>query len=255
MKESLCQQNLLQAKIIQQGLLPKKRHFDRIFSDYFTLYLPQNQISGDFYWIGRKGSYKYIVVGDCVGHGVSASLISVLALNLFEYTIMNKGFKMPNKILKEVDKRFSESFTSNDINKTDTPWIELALLSINDKKKKVYFSSAKRKIIHISDNQNDMYKGSNYPIGGWQIEENREFEVIKFNFKKGDLIYLGSDGFQDQFGGKMQKKYKSKNLHNLLIKNSSFPLKIQQQKLHDEFLNWKGDNEQVDDVCIVGIEL
>lgn len=249
-------QSLASAKIIQQALLPKERHFNRIFKNHFVSYIPQNIISGDFYWVGSKKDLDYLVVGDCIGHSISAALLSVLALNIFEYAIMNKGLKKTNKILKEVDKKFIESFKNTETKISDTPWIELSIICIDNKKNEIYFSSAKRKLMHVDKNEGyKIYKGSNYPIGGWQIETERKFEATKIKFNKGDKIYLGSDGFQDQIGGDKNKKYKSKELHNFLAKHSNLPFCIQKAKVEEEFYKWKKDNDQLDDVCIVGVLL
>ena len=95
--------SLLSAKIVQQGLLPKERHLNRIFKEHFVFYEPQHIISGDFYWVGEVNNLKYLVVGDCTGHGVSAALLSVLALNLHEYSIMNNKIKKVHKILQEIE--------------------------------------------------------------------------------------------------------------------------------------------------------
>ena len=136
--------SLIAARFVQLGLLPKKKHFERIFDDSFVFYLPQNIISGDFYWTGEKHDLKYLVVGDCTGHGVSAALLSVLALNLFEYVIMNKGIKKTHKILQELDKKFIESF--KDANKVDfdNPWIDLTVICLDKTNNKIHFSSANR---------------------------------------------------------------------------------------------------------------
>jgi serine phosphatase RsbU (regulator of sigma subunit) len=247
---------LLNAKRIQQGLLPKQRHFDRIFEKSFVLYLPQNAISGDFYWVGQKNEMKYLVVGDCTGHGVSAALLSVLAINLFEYTIMNKGIKKTDKILREVDKKFIESFKDDNFDNYDNPWIDLSLLCFDTLKKKVYFSGANRKMLQIKKNgERIIYNGNRYPIGGWQLENKRAFTPKITSFEVGDKFYIGSDGFQDQIGGRKNKKYRSKNLHDYLVLNHKKSFKVQQNRLQKEFAYWKGDNEQIDDVCIVGVEI
>ena len=249
-------QSLAAAKFVQQGLLPQKRHFKRLFPDSFVFYAPQNIISGDFYWIGEKHGLKYIVVGDCTGHGVSAALLSVLALNLFEYVIMNKGIKKTNKILQEIDKKFIESFKDSDKISFDTPWIDLSVLCIDYENNKVHYSSANRKILHLNNKgEQTLFKGSKYPIGGWKIEEQRSFDSSSFKFKKNDSIYIGSDGFQDQIGGHKNKKYSSKRLHNFLVDIAHLPCNLQAEKLSIEFGGWKQKNEQVDDVCIVGLKL
>lgn len=246
---------LLNARIIQQGLLPKKRHFNRIFAESFVLFKPQNIISGDFYWVGKKNNLKYLVVGDCVGHGISAALLSVLGINLFQYAIMTKGLKRTDQILNEVDKKFIESFKSGGKESFDTPWIDLSIVCINEAEQSYSFSSANRKLLHISKNEMSVKRGNRYPIGGWQLEQNRNFERQIVHYKKGDLIFMGSDGFQDQLGGEQNKKYKSKNLHQFLFEQRLSGMEKLKKNLNREFENWKINHEQVDDVCIVGAQL
>lgn len=248
-------QELLNARIIQQGMLPKTRHFNRIFDESFIMYKPQNIISGDFYWIGQQNNLKYLVVGDCTGHGISAALLSVLAINLFQYAIMNKGIKKTDKILREVDRKFIESFKNSEDKTFDNPWIDLSIVCINEEKNILQFSSANRKLMHVTKSKMSINKGNRYPIGGWQLEHNRLFESQEYSYEKGDILYLGSDGFQDQIGGENNKKYKSKRLHQFLLEQHKLTLSAQKQKLEIEFETWKNNNEQLDDVCIVGVKL
>lgn len=248
--------SLESARIVQQGLLPKERHLNRVFKNHFVLYQPQHVISGDFYWVGEANNLKYLVVGDCTGHGVSAALISVLALNLFEYSIMNKKIKKVHRILQEVDKKFIESFKDDTQSIFDNPWIDLSIICVNEKENKLYFASANRKLLLVDQDKNtQMYKGSRYPIGGWQMEKNRTFDSQTISYKNGDKIYLGSDGFQDQIGGPKDKKYKSKMLHHFLVKNSALAFDLQEEALKKEFNCWKKNNIQTDDVCLMGVEL
>jgi serine phosphatase RsbU (regulator of sigma subunit) len=252
-KENL--ESLAAARFVQQGLLPKERHFKRLFEDSFAFYAPQNIISGDFYWLGEKHGLKYLVVGDCSGHGISAALLSVLALNLFEYVIMNKGLKKTNKILQEIDKKFIESFKDSANINFDNPWIDLTVICINTKKNEVQYSSANRKVLHIQENSANLYKGSKYPIGGWQVQEDRNFQSYSFKYQKGDCIYRGSDGFQDQIGGPKLKKYSSRKLHTFLQSVHQYPFYNQLESLALEFANWRGKEDQLDDVCVVGLRL
>ena len=249
-------ESLESARIVQQGLLPKQRHFNRVFEKHFVFYQPQHVISGDFYWVGEVNNLKYLVVGDCTGHGVSAALISVLALNLFEYSIMNKKIKKVHKILQEVDKKFIESFKDSTQSVFDNPWIDLSIVCVDKKSNKLHFSSANRKLLLVDTEKNtQIFKGSRYPIGGWQMEENRTFDSQTISYTKGDKIYLGSDGFQDQMGGPKDKKYKSKMLHSFLVKNSDLPFNLQEEALKKELNSWKQNNTQTDDVCLMGVEL
>lgn len=247
--------SLESAKIVQRGLLPKERHLKKVLKDYFLIYEPKDIVSGDFYWVGTKHGLRYLVVGDSTGHGISASLLSVLGLNLFEYVIMNKGIKRVSKILQEVDKKFIESFSKEE-NPFDNPWIDLSIICIDEKNKKVHFSSANRKLLVVDTDKNvELFRGSRYPVGGWQIEDKRTFCANIIPYEKGTMLYLGSDGFQDQMGGGNNKKYKSKNLHRLLSKISDQSMSKQKNRLLNEFNEWKGDVPQTDDVCLVGVKL
>lgn len=248
--------NLKNARLIQQGLLPKARDFKRLFNESFTLYLPKDVVSGDFYWVGENHGVKYVVAGDCTGHGVSAALLSVLAINLFEYAIMNKGLKRTDAILREVDKKFIESFKDEFATIFDNPWVDLAIIAIDENKQCLEFSSANRKIVQINrEGKTEIFAGSRYPIGGWQLEDNRSFSSTKIPYDYGDMVYLGSDGFQDQLGGPTYKKYKSKRLHEFLSTIYHHPLSLQKSLLYREFKDWKGKGEQVDDVCLIGLRL
>lgn len=243
------------AKIVQRGLLPKERHLKKVLKNYFVLYEPKDIVSGDFYWVGVKHGLKYLVVGDCTGHGISAALLSVLGLNLFEYVIMNKGIKRVSKILQEVDKKFIESF-SEEGNSFDNPWIDLSIICIDDKNKKVHFSSANRKLLVVDRyKKSHLFRGSRYPIGGWQIENERTYTSTIIPYEKGTMLYLGSDGFQDQMGGKKNKKFKSGQLHELLLSIHTNETKKQLSELKQTFENWKGETTQTDDVCMIGVKL
>lgn len=249
-------ESLTYAEIIQRGLLPKKRHFVRLFDDYFVIYKPLNILSGDFYWIGKKDHLTYIAVGDCTGHGVPGALLSVLATSILEYSIMNKGLNKTNKILQEVDNKFIESFSGAKEEFFNNDWVDLALVCIDNKENKVYFSSANRKICIVDSKGNtNILAGSPYPIGGWQVEKERKFESRSYAFQKGDSLYLGSDGFQDQIGGPKIKKFSSKRLHMLLGEISQLDMETQGRTLENEFKDWKGTNDQIDDVCVLGVRL
>jgi len=248
-------ESLKYARIIQKGLLPKRRHFNRLFADHFVIYKPLNYVSGDFYWIGARGNLTYIAVGDCTGHGVPGALLSVLARSILEYSIMNKGLVKTDKILREVDKKFIESFSGNGEELFNNDWVDIALVCLDRNENKLYFSSANRKLCHISDEKMEIIYGSSFPIGGWQVEQNRNFRATCINYKEGDVIFLGSDGFQDQLGGEKGKKYSSKRLHNFLAGISNLKMNEQKLLLEKEFNNWKGSEDQIDDVCILSIRL
>ncbi len=248
-------ESLKYARIIQQGLLPKARHFERLFTDHFVLYRPLHYVSGDFYWVAQKGNLTYIAVGDCTGHGVPGAMLSVLASNIIEYSILNKGILKTNRILDEVDKKFVESFSGTEEGEYDNDWFDVGLVCINSKARQVYYSAANRKVLHCGKHGSELYKGDKFPIGGWQYRDRRAFSSVIFDYEEGDRLYLGSDGFQDQPGGPLSKKYSSKRLHEFLSGISHLPGLVQRDILEDEFDKWKGTQDQIDDICLVGIQL
>ncbi len=143
----------------------------------------------------------------------------------------------------------SESFRYSE----DSEQIDIALISYNTKSNVLKFGGARRKLIHITDNELNTYQGDKFPIGGLFLEKERCFSDITIHVKKGDMIYIGSDGFQDQFGGVNQKKLSSKKLHDILHSISDYELDLQLIHLRMFFKEWKGALPQIDDVCVMGI--
>ena len=248
--------SLKYASIIQNGILPKKRHFQRTFDDFFVLYKPLSYVSGDFYWIAENEKYKYIAVGDCTGHGVAGALLSMLSISDLNYLVLNKKLSDPSDILKAFDKKLIETFVSeedNDIFQND--WVDLAFVRIEKQSNLLTFCGARRKLLIVSKNKSLIINGNRYPIGGWQIEDHRSFDVFYSQLNKGDIIYLGSDGYQDQIGGIKDKKIGSKRLHNMLIENSAFNCSKQREILSNTLDDWTKTADQIDDICILGIRI
>ena len=247
--------SLKYAEIIQKGVLPKDRHFKRLFSDYFVMYIPQSFVSGDFYWIGEVNDCIVFATGDCTGHGVPGAMLTMLAQSFLNYIILGKKMTDTSKILKEFDKKFIETFKHDIENNFHNDWIDISLCCYSPLKSELSFSSAKRKILIVSDTETNIYKGSNYPLGGWQIENERLFESQTVSVTKGDMIFIGSDGFQDQIGGSYSKKFGSKQLHELLIEIAGLPCTQQLKILKNTFKKWKQGESQLDDICLMGVRL
>lgn len=247
--------SLKYAEIIQKGVLPKDRHFKRLIQDYFVMYIPQSFVSGDFYWIGEVGDKVIFAVGDCTGHGVPGAMLTMLAQSFLNHIILGKQVTCTSEILKEFDKKFIETFQDDFDNDFHNDWIDIALCCYNRNSNYVQYSGAKRKMLFVSKEKNYVFKGSNYPVGGWQIENDRMFESQTIKVEKGDIIYLGSDGFQDQIGGGNDKKYGSKRLHELLINLAPMSCEKQLKVLKSTLRKWKQAESQLDDICLMGIRL
>jgi len=255
-READFESSLKYAEILQQGILPKQRHFDRIFSESFILYKPLQIISGDFYWLAETNGLIYLVVGDCTGHGAPGAILSVLISSLFDYVILNKKVKKTHKILREVDNRFIESFSSTEIKgKFNNDWVDVGVCCIEPNAKTIYFSGGKSDGLLVSNGVPKVLKGCPYSIGGWQMESNRLYDTVKVKYKQGDILYIGSDGYQDQTGGNNGKRFMAAVLHKLLSEISSQPMALQKEILETELAKWMGSNSQTDDICIIGVKL
>jgi serine phosphatase RsbU (regulator of sigma subunit) len=245
--------SLKYAEIIQKGVLPKDRHFKLHFKEYLLLYLPHSIVSGDFYWVGEVGGKVIFAVGDCTGHGVPGAMLTMLAQSFLNHIVLGKGLTDTAEILVEFDKKFIETFQDEKEDSYSNDWIDMALCCYDKKQMTLSFSGAKRKALHMSEGVQNIYKGSNYPIGGWQIERNRTFDSETIALKEGDMLYLGSDGFQDQIGGERSKKFGSKKLHILLGEIAEDSCKEQKAFLLEKISGWKKNQEQMDDICLLGI--
>ena len=254
-KDVMLQKDMHYASTIQQALMPRERHFKRIFSDYYVLYKPQNIIGGDFYWIGEKDDWKYACVADCTGHGVAGAMLSVLGIGYLNYLILGKENLDLGQILKALDEKWIEAFHNVNESVYDNDWMELSIVAINTKQKKMRFASANNNCIVVIDDEVQILKGNNYPIGGWQIEKNRDYHEKTINLPRGSKIYLGSDGLKDQFGGVKNKKLSFKRIFSFVESNHFLSFDKQQEKLNTLLLEWKGENLQTDDITLLALSV
>ncbi len=252
-KNDAFRESLDYAELIQKSLLPKNRHLSRAFRDHFAIHWQKEGVGGDLYWYVENKGCHYVAVADCTGHGVPGALLAVLGQSLLNYIVLGKGFKDPSNILQELDQRLIGSFQLSDQEYFHNDWIDISLCYYDPKQKSIDFAGAQRSILHVKEGEYFEYKGSGYPIGGWQLEEHREFPSIRFRVEDGEALYLGSDGFQDQFGGLNDKKFNRKRLKELLLRMRERPMDVQREELERTFERWKGLREQVDDVCILGL--
>lgn len=248
-------QSLVYAQTIQNGLLPKNRHFEKHFSDYFVYYAPQNKISGDFYWLIKKENTVYFALADCTGHGTSAAMLSVLGISLLNY-IIQKKFEKIGDYLTELDKKWIETF-NNETHDTffNNDWLEITLVAYNTEDKTLEYASAGGEFAVLQNNEINLFKGNNFPIGGWQIEKNRSFDTFKVELKDDTSLYFFSDGVKHQFDENNSKKFSRKRLLNVLQNYSNEVMDKQKELFEFVFETWKGNMYQTDDVSLVGIKL
>jgi len=220
-----------------------------MLGNYFILFKPKDIVSGDFTWATIKDNHFYIACCDSTGHGVPGAFMSLLNIGFLSEAIKERNILEPGKIFDYVRSRLIETI-GNDDQKDGFDGI-LVCLDINTKK--MTYAAANNSPLIIRNNELIYLPSNKMPVGDGIKKE--LFDTFVLNYQKDDLLYLFTDGYPDQFGGPKGKKFKYKQLEELLLNNSSLDLQSQKDQLLTTFENWKGNLEQVDDVCIIGMTL
>lgn len=243
------------AKRIQNTLLAHKDFIDKFIPENFILFKPKDIVSGDFYWATEYQDKFYLAVCDSTGHGVPGAFMSLLNIGFLSEAIKEKNITKPNEIFDYVRKRLIDSI-GNEGQKDGMDAILICMdlsAGANQKSKIIQYAAANNGPILIKDNQFIGLAKDKMPVGHGERTENFMLHTIDYN--TGDMLYLYTDGFADQFGGPKGKKFKYKTLNNFLQSVSKMSMEEQHSKLNHLFDDWKGNLEQVDDVCIIGIKL
>jgi len=242
------------ARTIQNAILPFESRMGQSLQDFFIHYQPKAIVSGDFYWFTEVNGEQIIAAADCTGHGVPGAFMSMIGNDLLNDIVNVKGITRPDLILNELHKGIRYVLKQDLTQNQDG--MDIALVKIDRKNKKIQYSGAKNPLIYISNNECFMVKADKIYIGGTQREEQeRLFTLNEIELSSELMIYLFSDGIADQFGGPKGKKFKQRQLQELLLANSDKPLKEQKEIIDRTFEDWKGNLEQVDDVLIMGIRI
>lgn len=239
---------------IQRAILPPEKTVKRLLPDSFILYKPKDIVSGDFYWVSEWGNKVMFAAVDCTGHGVPGAFMSIVGQNILNQAVNEYGLSKPNLILNSLNKGVSRTLGTDEEN-IIRDGMDLALCALDKKQMTLEFAGAFNPLWILRNKEIIEIKGNKFPIGSFMDEENHNFENHEFKLEKGDILYVFTDGYADQFGGPKGKKFKYKQLENLLLSIYSKPSLQQQNELANVFNKWKGELEQVDDVCIIGIKL
>jgi serine phosphatase RsbU (regulator of sigma subunit) len=243
------------AERIQGAILPPTNFWNSILPNSFVLYQPKDVLSGDFYWVAETEDLKFVAAADCTGHGVPGALISIVNYNLLNKAVLEKHITTPGAILDAVNIWLTESLHQTAENSPVKDGMDICLISINKNTNEVLFSGANNPLFVYSDNKLHEYKGDKFPVGSFLDETKLNFKTIAIEVQKGDILYLFSDGYADQFGGEQGKKFKLSKLRSEFKVNHKKPINQQRDLFYKTFKEWKGDLEQVDDVLIIGVEI
>lgn len=239
------------AKRLQDAILPPVQMIEEHLPDSFILYKPKAIVAGDFYWMEKIGDEILIAAADCTGHGVPGAMVSVVCSNALNRAVKEFHLREPGEILDKVRELVVETFERSGSDVKDG--MDISLCSLNTQTCEMKWSGANNPLWYMEDNQLKEIDPDKQPIG--KYDRIMPFKTHRLKLKKGDTVYLFSDGFADQFGGEKGKKFKYRQIQNKIMELASASLKQQGEVLHRVFEDWKGMLEQVDDVLMIGIRL
>lgn len=243
------------AKLIQQSIFSSIKNLQNIIPESFIFFKPRDIVSGDFYWFKVTDRFIFIAVVDCTGHGVPGAFMSIIGSNLLNEIIIQKNIVLPSDILLKLDEGVKNSLSNKSADeKLQDDGMEISLCRIDKKFNKITVSSSNQSSFMIIQNEIIELPGSLHSIGG-MITKNKVFDNHEYEIIPNSLLYLFSDGFQDQFGGERVKKYSSLKFTTFIQSIHSKPMTEQCLLIENEFEQWKGTNKQIDDVTVMGIRL
>ena len=251
------------AKYIQGSMLPSAKTMDSLLPDNFVLYSPKDIVAGDFYWTETINGNAALAVCDCTGHGVPGAMVSIVACNALNRAVKEFKLTNPAHIFDKVNELMQETFSQSDYDVNDG--MDGALCVFDYPNMKLHIAAANNPIYIITPPsiktefwdeswQFSQISPDKRAIGRFK-DEVSPFELKSISVQKGEMIYLLSDGFADQFGGPKGKKFKYKQLQELLLSIADKPTLVQKEQLNKSLLTWKGPLDQVDDILIIGIRI
>jgi serine phosphatase RsbU (regulator of sigma subunit) len=241
------------AQRIQKSLLASNELLTKYMPQHFIFFAPKDIVSGDFYWAAVTEKHFYFAVCDSTGHGVPGAFMSLLNMSFLNEAVIEKKIYAPNEILDYVRKRLLESLPKGQ-DGMDATLFQFPILKEKNRidfSQKIYYSAANNEPVLVRQNMLEKLEKDSMAVGKSYSESS--FTNFEIQLEKGDKLYLYTDGFADQFGGDRGKKYKSAHLNQLLETNSKEEISFQLSTLDNGFQNWKGLQDQVDDVCVFGM--
>ena len=242
------------AKKIQDAMMTSSLYLKETLPKSFIFFKPKDVVSGDFYWIYKDQEENiFFTVADCTGHGIPGAFMSMIGTSLLNEIIIDKGVKDTDKILGEMRSQIIKSLHQEEEG-AQKDGMDISLCKLNIKKKLVEFSGAHNSLIHISEDELNNYRGDHQPVG-LLLGDKKPFTKHEVKLKKNDMLYIYSDGYQDQFGGEKGKKYMGAKFKKQLLKINKESTEKQLILLEEDFKSWTQNYEQIDDVCVMGVRI
>jgi serine phosphatase RsbU (regulator of sigma subunit) len=239
---------------LQQSILPNERLFKNCFADAFVMFQPKDIVSGDFYWFFQHNSDVYFAVGDCTGHGIPGALVNIAGNTILRQIIRTEGVTDPAQILSLLDSELTSLFNENRTVGETRDGMDIAFCKFNMNTRKGYFCGAGRPLCLVRDGELIEFEKGMDAIG-FNGGLPKNFQSVEIDLQRGDKFYLFTDGYTDQFGGSNIKKFNRSRFRKLLTYLAEEVMDEQKKQLIETHRNWRGTQEQIDDVCVLGIEI
>jgi serine phosphatase RsbU (regulator of sigma subunit) len=246
--------SIFYAKKIQSAVLPKTKDFNKIFERAFVLDMPRDIVGGDFFWTHQIEDVKIIAAVDCTGHGVPGAFLSLIGHSILNQLIREYKIFDPNIVLDKLREQIISWLGQTGKDGESKDGMDISICVVNTLTKEISYSGANSPVCVVSNGELTEYKADKMPISIYHLVD-MPFSIQRFAYKQGDMLYLYSDGYADQFGGEKGKKLKSRVFRHLLTDISPLTVEQQSKELYNSFHLWKADYQQIDDVMVIVIRL
>jgi serine phosphatase RsbU (regulator of sigma subunit) len=253
-QKSSILESIRYAQRIQNAVLPPEDLVQTMLPEHFILFKPRDIVSGDYYWMTQIGSKTIVVVADCTGHGVPGAFMSMLGITLLNQSVKNHSILHANEILDELRDNIILSLRQDGTKEATKDGMDMSLIIFDFEKKELEFAGANNPLYVIRNNELIVLEADKMPVG-IHMGDGRNFKRKEFKMEKSDRFYAFSDGYLDQFGGDQNKKFLRKNFADLLVKIHQKPMKEQKDILEQTVDNWRGQQEQIDDILVLGLQV
>lgn len=242
------------ASKIQAAVVPPVKYLEEVLTDSFIINKPKDIVSGDFYWLTQIENKTIIAMADCTGHGVPGAFMSMLGVTFLNEIVNHKKIIDPKEVLNVLRKNIIVSLRQSDEEATPSDGMDISLVVIDNENNELTFSGAFNPVLIVRDSKIITLKADRMPIGIYH-RKNMDFSSHKMSITPGDMIYLYTDGYPDQFGGEQDRKFTTRKFKNILLDINQKPMMVQKTILENTMENWMNGTEQIDDITVLGVRI
>ncbi|NBC83099.1 MAG: PAS domain S-box protein [Bacteroidetes bacterium] len=255
-KNKKIEDSINYAQRIQTSILPNNAVIRDVFPKSFIFYKPRDVVSGDFPWFFKRGENIYIAAVDCTGHGVPGALLSFIGYFILNNIVDHDKEQTAAQVCDALHYGVRTTLRQDRADANQRDGMDIALCKINPSKNELQYAGAHRPLYYLSKGELEEFKGNRKAIGGipHRKKPEKDFENYVINYKPGDKVFFFSDGLPDQLGGPEMKKYSPKRIRETILENENYSMQEYNDHFAKDFVNWKGDTKQIDDVLLIGIE-